>query len=150
MGLASPHPLDVNATAAWLVDGARSASSSGDVLAELCARLVDDGLPLWRVAVFVHTLHPEIMGRRFLWRPGAEVAVGEASFDFVNDASYLASPVVRVQKTGQTIRRRLADPECPLDFPFLAEMREEAGSDYLAMPLRFTNDEIHTASFTKR
>ena len=62
MGLASAHSLDVSATAAWLVDGARSASSSGDVLAELCARLVDDGLPLWRVAVFVSTLHPEIMG----------------------------------------------------------------------------------------
>ena len=62
MGLASAHSLDVSATAAWLVDGARSASNSQDVLAELCARLVDDGLPLWRVAVFVHTLHPEIMG----------------------------------------------------------------------------------------
>ena len=150
MGLASPHSLDVSATAAWLVDGARSASSSGDVLAELCARLVDDGLPLWRVAVFVSTLHPEIMGRRFLWRPGAEVEVAEAPFQFVNESSYLTSPVVRVQKTGETVRRRLADPECPLDFPFLAEMREEAVSDYLAMPLRFTNGEIHTASFTTR
>jgi adenylate cyclase len=150
MGLASPPSLDVGATAAWLVDGARSASSSQDVLAELCARLVDDGLPLWRVAVFVSTLHPEIMGRRFLWRPGAEVEVAEAPFQFVNESSYLTSPVVRVQKTGETIRRRLADPECPLDFPFLAEMREEAVTDYLAMPLRFTNGEIHSASFTTR
>ena len=150
MGLASAHFLDVSATAAWLVDGARSASNSQDVLAELCARLVDDGLPLWRVAVFVHTLHPEIMGRRFLWRPGAEVDVGEAPFEFLNTASYLTSPVVRVQATGETIRRRLADPECPLDFPFLAEMREEAVTDYLAMPLRFTNGEIHSASFTTR
>ena len=65
-------------------------------------------------------------------------------------ASYLTSPVVRVQATGETIRRRLADPECPLDFPFLAEMREEAVTDYLAMPLRFTNGEIHGASFTTR
>ena len=60
-------------------------------------------------------------GRRFLWRPGAEVDVGEAPFEFLNTASYLTSPVVRVQATGETIRRRLADPECPLDFPFLAE-----------------------------
>ena len=148
MAIASPHSLDIAETASWLIDGARSASNSQDVLAELCGRLVDDGLPLWRVAVFVQTLHPEIMGRRFLWRPGAEVAVGVASFDFANDASYLASPVVRVQKTGETIRRRLADPDCPLDFPFLAEMREEAVTDYLAMPLRFTNGEIHSASFT--
>src|ERR1700677_5088442 len=124
MGLASAPSLDVSATAAWLVDGARSASSSQDVLAELCARLVDSGLPLWRVAVFVQTLHPEIMARRFLWRLGAEVEVGEAPFELRNAARYLTSPVVRVQATGETIRRRLADPECPLDFPFLAEMRE--------------------------
>ena len=58
--------------------------------------------------------------------------------------------MVRVQKTGETIRRRLADPECPLDFPFLGEMRKEAVSDYLAMPLRFTNGEIDSASFTTR
>src|ERR1700722_9265156 len=114
MGPASAHSLDVSATAAWLVDGARSASNSQDVLAELCARLVDDGLPLWRVAVFVSTLHPEIMGRRFLWRPGADVEVAEAPFQLVNESSYLTSPVVRVQKTGETIRRRLTDPECPL------------------------------------
>ena len=35
MAIASPHSLDIGATAAWLVDGARSASNSQDVLAEL-------------------------------------------------------------------------------------------------------------------
>ena len=64
--------------------------------------------------------------------------------------SYLTSPVVRVQTTGETIRRRLANPDCPLDFPFLAELREEAVTDYLALPLRFTNGEIHAATFTTR
>ena len=150
MGLATPHSLDIGQTAAWLVDGARSASDSQDVLAELCARLVDDGLPLWRVAVFVKTLHPLLMGRSFVWRLGAEVVVANAPFEFVNEQSYLTSPVVRVQKTGETIRRRLADPACPMDYPFLAEMREEGVTDYLAIPLRFTNGEIHSASFTTR
>jgi adenylate cyclase len=35
------------------------------VLAELCSRLVASGIELWRVAVFVRTLHPQVMGRRF-------------------------------------------------------------------------------------
>ena len=31
-----------------------------------CAeRMVDGGIPLWRVAVFVNTLHPDVIGRRF-------------------------------------------------------------------------------------
>jgi adenylate cyclase len=147
---ASPSSLDIGATAAWLVDGARSASRSQDVLAELCARLVDDGLPLWRVAVFVKTLHPLLMGRRFVWRLGDEVVVTDAPFEFVNETSYLTSPVVRVQQTGETIRRALADPDCPMDYPFLTEMRQEGVTDYLAIPLRFTNGEIHSASFTTR
>jgi adenylate cyclase len=150
MGHASPQSLDIGATAAWLVDGARSASGSQDVLAEMCARLHAGGLPLWRVAVFVHTLHPLIMGRRFLWRPGSDVEVAEARFEFLTEADYLTSPVVRVQTTGESLRRRLADPDCPLDFPFLAEMRNEAVTDYLVMPLLFTNGEIHSASFTTR
>ena len=68
----------VGAVADWLVDGARTARQPQDVLAELCARLVACGLPLHRVASFVRTLHPDVMGRRFLWRAGEGVTVSEA------------------------------------------------------------------------
>ena len=36
------------------------ARCSEDVLSELCQRMVDSGIPLWRVAVFVNTLHPDV------------------------------------------------------------------------------------------
>ena len=150
MAIASPQSLDIGATIAWLVDGARSAPRSQDVLAELCARLVEDGLPLWRVAVFVQTLHPLTIGRSFVWRPGADVEVFEAPFTLTDDASFLSSPILRVKTTGETIRRRLADPDSPMDFPFLAELKEQAVTDYFAFPLRFTNAEIHVATFTTR
>ncbi len=144
-----PKP-DVAATAAWLVDGARSANRSQDVLSELCARLIADGLPLWRVAVFVQTLHPLVMARRFVWRPGAEVEVFEASFEVAGEAGFLTSPVLFARKTGEPIRRRLADPGCPMDFPILSEFRVEGVTDYLVLPLHFTNGEIHVATFTTR
>src|ERR1700679_2548274 len=113
MAIASPHSLDIAETASWLVDGARSASNSQDVLAELCKRLVEGGLPLWRVAGFVETLHPLIMGRRFVWGAGAEVDVASVPNSFVTEATFLTSPIARVRITGETIRRRLADPCCP-------------------------------------
>ena len=140
----------VEATVAWLVDGARTALRSQDVLAELCARLIAAGLPLWRVAVFVQTLHPLTIGRSFVWKPNEEVEVFEAPHALASDAGFLTSPVLRVKTTGEAIRRRLAAPDCPLDFPILAELREEAVTDYLAFPLRFTNAEIHVATFTTR
>ena len=69
------------AVAGWLIDGARSAMDSGAVLGELCERLVEGGLPLARVGVFVRTLHPQLMGRSFVWQPGAEVQTNLAPAD---------------------------------------------------------------------
>jgi len=62
-----PEP-NIRAIADWLIDGARSAPLPQEVLSQLCERLVACGIPLWRVAVFVNTLHPQIIGRRFVWR----------------------------------------------------------------------------------
>jgi adenylate cyclase len=140
-------PCDTGAVAAWLVDGARSASKSEDVLTEMCVRLTHCGLPLWRVAVYVNTLHPQIFARRFLWKPGAHADVAEAPFAFAANAGFRDSPITRIRQSGETIRRRLADPDCPMDYEILKEMRAEGASDYLAAPLPFTNGEIHVASF---
>jgi hypothetical protein len=57
-------------------DGARSAATPSQMMAECSERLVQAGLPLWRVGVFVRTLHPEIIGWSFIWKPGEEVHVG--------------------------------------------------------------------------
>jgi adenylate cyclase len=141
---------EISAAAAWLVDGARSASRAEDVLTELCERLAASGLPLWRVAVYVNTIHPEIMARRFVWRPGVAADVAEAPFAMATDDNYLKSPIVRIRKTGETIRRRLANPDCPMDYNILKELRAEDVTDYLALPLNFTNGEIHSATFTTR
>src|ERR1700726_319583 len=74
-----PEP-NITAIADWLVDGARSAVQPQEVLSQLSERLVACGIPLWRVAVFVNTLHPQIIGRRFIWRPGADVEISEGRF----------------------------------------------------------------------
>jgi adenylate cyclase len=146
-----PFPAcDTSAIAAWLVDGARSASKSEDVLTEMCVRLSQCGVPLWRVAVYVNTLHPQILARRFLWRPGVHAGVDEAPFAFATNVGYRASPIIRIRTTGEMIHRRLADAACPMDFEVLKELREEGVTDYLATPLHFTNGEIHAASFTTR
>ena len=120
------------------------------MIQELCDRLVGCGIPLWRVAVFVRTLHPHIMGRRFIWRRGAEVEVREAPFDLLETAEFQGSPVAKVFVSGTPIRRRLVDADCPIDFAMLRELRDEGVSDYLASPLLFTDGEVHLATWTTR
>jgi adenylate cyclase len=141
---------DIRAVVDWLIDGARSAPQPQQVLAELSERLVACGIPLWRVAVFVRTLHPNVMGRRFIWRPGAEIEVSEAPFELLETAEFRDNPIARVYETGRAIRRKLTDPDLAVDFPVLADLRAQGVTDYLASPLVFTDGAIHVVTCTTR
>ncbi len=141
---------DIKAVVEWLIDGARSAPQPQQVLTQLSERLVSCGIPLWRVAVFVRTLHPNVMGRRLLWRPDAEVEVTEAPYELLETEYFRDSPIARVYQTGEAIRRKLADPDCPDDFPLIADLRAEEVTDYLASPLVFSNGDIHAVTCTTR
>jgi adenylate cyclase len=141
---------DIRAIADWLTDGARSAVQPQEVLAQLCDRLVASGIPLWRVAVFVNTLHPQIIGRRFVWRPGADVEISEGRFGLFDTPEFRENPVARVYATKTAIRRRLADPDCAMDFPILQELRADGVTDYVALPLFFTDGSIHLVTCTTR
>jgi adenylate cyclase len=141
---------DTREVVEWLMDGARSEARPDMVLARLCEGLVRCGIPLWRVAVFVRTLHPEIMGRQFTWRPGTEVVIGEAPFDIMETPAYRQSPPVAVIQSGQAIRRRLIGDDPNTDFPVLDEFRAEGMTDYLATPLIFTDGAVHAATWSTR
>src|SRR4051812_44962841 len=100
---------DLHKIVDWLIDGARSASSPTQMMAETCERLVQAGFPLWRVGVFLRTLHPDIFGRSFVWRPGAEVVVNTVDFDVRDSPQFKNSPAgdpVRWGTRGQVSPRR--------------------------------------------
>src|SRR5262245_18496489 len=139
---------DIRTVIDWLADGARSEHLSESVLTELCRRMVEAGIPLWRVAVFVTARHLDVMGRAFYWRAESGVKISEAEYKVRETDEYLGSPVVAVYGTGQALRRRLADPGCPMDFAVLKEFRAEGATDYAAFPLVFTDGSIHVATWT--
>jgi adenylate cyclase len=133
----------------WLIDGARSAASPPAMMAEACDRLVDAGLPLWRVGVFVRTLHPDIFGVSFVWRRGGEVVVESADFDILDSDQYRSSPLSVLYSTEQEVRRKLSG-NAGDNSPFLADMRQEGVTDYIALPVRFTDGSIHASSWTTK
>jgi adenylate cyclase len=150
MDVISPDRCDTMSVADWLIDGARSAPEPHQVLAQCAERLVGCGIPLWRVAVFVRTLHPNIPGRAFVWRTGKEVEVRMADFELFESEEFRNSPVAGVYERGVAIRRRLADQDCPIDFAVLDDLLAEGVTDYLASPLVFTNGAIQVVTFTTR
>jgi adenylate cyclase len=143
-------PGDTAAVARWLIAGARSASQPAEVLAQLGEQLTTCGIPLWRVSVFVRTLHPQVIGRAFSWQPDVGVTIREAGYEALDTEVYRLSPVVHVYNTGMPLRRRLAARDCPIDFAVLGDLRAEGVTDYLASPLLFTNGEIHAVTWATR
>jgi adenylate cyclase len=134
----------------WLIDGARSAANPARVMEETCERLVRAGIPLWRVGVFVRTLHPEIFGRNFVWKPGAEVEVGTVDFGILDTPGFHSSPLAIVFTQGLEVRARTSDPEAAARFPIVEEMRGEGATDYIALPLPFIDGAVNASSWTTR
>jgi adenylate cyclase len=141
---------DLQKTIDWLIDGAPSATSPSQMMAETCERLVEAGLPLWRVAVFVRTLHPDVFGRSFVWRLGTEVVMAAAGFDVVDSDEFRSSPLSVLYSTEQEVRRKLSSSAANDNSPFLADMRGEGVTDYIAIPIRFTDRSIQSASWTTK
>jgi adenylate cyclase len=142
--------VDVQPIVDWLVDGARSGSRSEDVLAELCEQMARAGIPLWRVAVFVTTLHPDVMGRRFTWQPGAAVETMEAHFEIMERDEYRVSPVVVVMASRKPFRCRFRDGDPCDDFEILQDLKRNGATDYVAHPLLFTDGTVHVATWSTR
>jgi adenylate cyclase len=133
----------------WLIDGARSAPTPVALMKETCERLLAAGVPLWRAGAFVQTLHPDVFGRSFIWRDGAEVVVNTASFDLPESPEFTRNPLAILYASGHEVRYRLDDPESKR-FPFFEDMRAEGVTDYIAIPLRFTDGSVHATSWSTR
>lgn len=134
----------------WLVNGAPGAPRAEIVVSEVCERMTAAGVPLERVAVFVRTLHPSIIGVSFIWRPGKPVEMHRAPRTVIDDPEYLSSPLRPAFDEGKGLRRRLADPNCPRDFDILKGFDAEGITDYVVSPLRFLSGENHVVTWTTK
>ncbi len=146
-----PETLSVRPVIDWLIAGAPPVRGPQEALLEFCHRVREHGVALYRAAVFVRTLHPNVLGRSFIWQEERDtVESGEAAYDLLESDQFLKSPVRIVFAENVEVRRRLADPACPIDFPVLEDLLKERATDFFALPLRFMNGEVHVATFATR
>jgi adenylate cyclase len=143
------HPT-VQALFDWLVDGAPGAPTPMAVLERVGPDLVTGGVPLERMSAFVRTLHPSVMGRRFLWEKGVPtVKAIEASWELLNSPMFLTSPLATVFKTGEVIRLKLTAEATGLSDD-LAGLRKDGFTDWVVFPLKFMGGSIHGVTFTTK
>ncbi len=143
------HPT-VQSLFDWLVDGAPGASTPMAVLERFGPDLVSAGVPLERMAAFVRTLHPSVMGRRFLWERGVDkVQAQEASWELLSSPMFLQSPVAQVFASAEVLRQKL-EPGARLTSSDTLALRDAGFTELVVFPLKFMGGSTHAITFATR
>jgi adenylate cyclase len=130
-----------NPMVAWLLRDGWSITDAEELTVGLADLLADLGLPVSRLTVVVRYLHPQVLGTSYIWRKGVEgIETYSPPHAVARSAQFLSSPFAPIL-SGEVagIRRRLDLPDVALDFPILRELREDGMTDYVAMPLSFSD-----------
>jgi adenylate cyclase len=125
---------------AWSVSVGLDGLDQAAVMAGYCDRLVEAGVPLWRASIGADTLHPLIAAQGHRWLAGE--GVHEEFFARANspeaEEEWRQSPWYQmIENRELQMRRRLAVGEGTNEFPLLAGLTAQGGTDYWARIVEF-------------
>jgi adenylate cyclase len=133
----------------WMMHKGRHLGTREEIVQGICERVRAAGLPIDRVAFFLWTLHPQYAGVALFW-DGAKVTMDHGVHGFQQTGVYRNSPAARITEGERVIRRRLAEPDCALDFPVLEELRGQGMTDYVMAEVLFSGGVRNSVSLTTR
>ncbi|MGD9509549.1 MAG: adenylate/guanylate cyclase domain-containing protein [Geminicoccaceae bacterium] len=137
----------------WLVNETRDQPFLDNLFAELCQRLRAEGVPLERATMHLRTLHPQFQGARVLWRPDLpEAKLDLLEYGIMDDPRFVNSPVRALYEGAEGFRQRLDLPADigTLEYAIYADLREQGYTDYVALPMQFTDGRRHATSWSTR
>lgn len=130
--------------AQWFATEAYRIADTAELIAATGEQIVAAGLPLYRLAYFQRTWHPEFSGKGYFWRRGRGVESGSTPHGFQDGAEYRDNPLPAVYEQRKIFRFRLEgeEPQAPV----LRQFKEEGATDYVALPLFFSTGHIDALS----
>lgn len=135
----------------WVENFGRYTDGIPNLVTEVCNRFVACDLPLERVSIIMRTLHPQIAVSGYMWQNGVkELSMFTADHQSQSRESYQDSPVRSIFEGSPGLRRRLADPDCPRDFPILVDLDAEGVTDYLILPVPFSDGRSYACSWATK
>jgi adenylate cyclase len=127
----------------WIVGVGLDGPGQAELMTGYCERLVEAGVPLWRASIGATTLHPLIVaqGHRWLAGEGVHEEFYERATDSEADREWRQSPWYQMIESAETqMRRRLASGEGTNEFPLLAGLAAQGGTDYWARIVGFGHE----------
>lgn len=133
----------------WLLREAPFFKTPEDFTKALAEQLRINGVAISRLAVMIWSLHPSIAGRNYIWRKDREeMTVRAPSYDIFDHPDFLNSPLSHVSKGLGGVRQKIGVDYKDTSFPIIKELRAEGASDYVAMPLMFSDGAINVMTLT--
>jgi adenylate cyclase len=144
-------PTRLSAALDWLVRDTVGQPFLDNLFGELCQRLVQEGVPLTRATLHLRTLHPQFQGARVLWRPDLpEPELGLLEHGIFDDPRFVNSPVRALYEGADGFRQRLDLPPDARneEYGIYADLRAQGYTDYVALPMQFTDGKRHATSWS--
>ncbi|MDH3713443.1 MAG: DUF427 domain-containing protein [Gammaproteobacteria bacterium] len=141
-----PHAESVysNPLLGWLLRDAPQLETARALTETLAEQMLSAGIPLWRLAVIIPTLHPQVNALAYRWwRKDDTTEEIQIPHGVLTDPRYLNSPLVPIFEGAGGVRRRLDISEPMLDYGILEDLLAEGATDYVAMPMTFTDGQIN-------
>ena len=128
----------------WLLRDAAFMDTPEDFMAGLVDTLQTHGVPISRLTVLAWALHPRIAGHHYIWEKHREgITTKTPSYEIHEKPEYKNSPLRHVSKGLGGLRYRLSEQMETDDFPILKDLRDLGATDYVAMPLPFSDGRIN-------
>ena len=135
--------ITANPLVGWILSEAWEATTSRELTNRLVSHLNEQGMNVMHMAVVIQTLHPLLAAIAYRWsKTTGEVSKFEASYDTIDSARFQNSPLQPVFAGTGGIRRWI-DVSSAEEFPILDDLKTEGATDYVAMPMRFSDGQIN-------
>ncbi|SDF74806.1 adenylate/guanylate cyclase domain-containing protein [Thalassobaculum litoreum] len=143
-------PVDPSLTPLqWILKDSAIYASRRFLARDLGRLMVARGYPLMRMTYFITTLHPQATGTSIIWYRDVDAPRQMRVMRGMQQTpAYKQSPMPLIFEGAQGIRRRLDMTGEQNDFPILNDLREEGATDYVAMPLVFSDGNINFTTWT--
>lgn len=137
--------LDVARMTQWLVETGLKGGRIDDLLSELCQRFNSSGLRIARATVATSTLNAMVRAYNYVWERNKN-QISTTQFEHSDEVTevWKQSPFSHmINNLMPRMRRQLVGPQAQLDFPVLAEFRDQGMTEWYGALFDFGFDTDH-------
>lgn len=124
----------------WLLADAARIGTPEAFTRTFAHKLREQGVPVTRLGVMIWSLHPQIIGKNFVWTAeDDEVSTFAPTYEMHDNPAFLKSPLRYVAEGLGGVRQKIDADYRHNSFPIIEDLRKKGATDYVAMPLTFSD-----------